>query len=425
MELKVTVTFNLTGHTHDWAAAWSHDPLHHWHACLAENCPALTSGMKDYGYHTDAGGDGLCDQCGAEIGCVITFNANGGKVEPADTRTDTYGQLTIDLPTPTGGPGSFTGWFLADGTQVTQSTVFSENTVISARWYTPGGGGGVTTYPVSVAETEHGTVAVSPKNAAKGKAVTVTTLPDEGYELVSLVVTDKDGGQVALADIGGGKFTFQMPGGKVTVTAVFRLDYAHCYGAPTCPMKAFADVDADAWYHDGVHYCLAEGLMVGTSDTAFAPQGTTSRAMVVTILWRLEGGPVVNYAMRFGDVPQDQWYSEAVRWAASQGIVAGYDNGSFGPHDPITREQLAAILYRYAQCGGADVSMGEDTNILSYLDALEVSEYAIPTMQWACGAGIIQGTGDGSTLSPGAGASRAETATMLQRFLTAGEDRTA
>ena len=128
--LVVTVTFHATDHMHSWDTEWSSDPLHHWHACLAEGCPMLTSGMQDYGYHTDEGGDGICDDCGAEIGCVITLNANGGRVEPTETRTDTYGRLTIDLPMPTGGPGSFTGWFLADGAQVTRSTVSSEHTTI-------------------------------------------------------------------------------------------------------------------------------------------------------------------------------------------------------------------------------------------------------------------------------------------------------
>ena len=155
--------------------------------------------------------------------------------------------------------------------------------------------------------------------------------------------------------------------------------------------------------------------MAGTGAQTFSPDATTSRSMITTILWRMAGGPVVNYAMDFADVPQDQWYSEAIRWAVSEGIASGYGN-TFGTHDPITREQLAVMLYQFAQARGYDVSVGENTNILSYTDVSDVAEYAIPAMQWACGAGIISGTGDGSTLTPQGQATRAQAAVMLTRF---------
>ena len=171
-----------------------------------------------------------------------------------------------------------------------------------------------------------------------------------------------------------------------------------------------------AWYYDGVVYVYENGLMAGTSATTFAPNTTTSRAMVATILWRMAGSPVVDYTMTYTDVDPVAWYGEAVRWATSEGVVTGYGNGLFGTNDPITREQLAVMLYRYAQTEGYDVSVGEDTNILSYTDAFDVAEYAIPAMQWACGAGVINGTGDGSTLSPQGQATRAQAAVMLQRF---------
>ena len=177
----------------------------------------------------------------------------------------------------------------------------------------------------------------------------------------------------------------------------------------------FTDVPEGAWYEDAAAYVYKHGLMAGTSATTFAPDVTTSRAMIATILWRMAGSPVVNYAMNFADVPQDQWYSEAIRWAASEGIASGYGN-TFGTHDPITREQLAVMLYQFAQARGYDVSVGENTNILSYTDVSDVDEYAIPAMQWACGAGIISGTGDGSTLTPQGQATRAQAAVMLTRF---------
>ena len=178
----------------------------------------------------------------------------------------------------------------------------------------------------------------------------------------------------------------------------------------------FTDVPEGAWYEDAAAYVYQHGLMAGTSATTFAPDATTSRSMIATILWRIAGSPVVDYAMDFADVPQVQWYSEAVRWAASEGIVSGYGNGTFGTNDSITREQFAAMLYRFAQKQGYDVSVGENTNILSYTDAEDVAEYAIPAMQWAVGAGIISGTGDGSTLSPQGQATSAQAAVMLMQF---------
>ena len=178
----------------------------------------------------------------------------------------------------------------------------------------------------------------------------------------------------------------------------------------------FTDVPEGAWYEDAAAYVYKHGLMAGTSATTFAPEVTTSRAMIATILWRMAGSPVVNYAMNYTDVAQGQWCSEAIRWATSEGVVTGYGNGLFGTNDPITREQLATMLWRYAQTEGYDVSIGEDTNILSYTDVANLSEYAIPAMQWAVGAGIINGTGDGSTLTPQGQATRAQVATVLMRF---------
>ena len=205
--------------------------------------------------------------------------------------------------------------------------------------------------------------------------------------------------------------------------SLYMLDYDEkrveaCDGGEYCPINAFTDANSKAWYHNGVHYCVENGLMGGVSDGLFAPNGTTTRAQIVTILWRLEGKPVVNYLMQFEDVASESWYTEAVRWAASENIVGGYGNGKFGPNDPITRQQMAAILCRYCQYRGIDVSVGEDTNILSYDDAFSISEWAIPAMQWACGSGMIQGIADGDSmkLDPSGSATRAQIATILWRF---------
>ena len=176
----------------------------------------------------------------------------------------------------------------------------------------------------------------------------------------------------------------------------------------------FIDVRGDDWFYDDVAYVYENGLMNGTSETTFSPYISTTRGMIVTILYRMEGRPAVLEACPFTDVKAGAYYERAIVWAAENGIVKGYGNGCFGPDDQITREQMAAILYRYAKNRGLDVSVGENTNILSYDDALDISEYAVPAMQWACGAQIIHGA-DGR-LTPGAKATRAQVAAILHRF---------
>ena len=177
---------------------------------------------------------------------------------------------------------------------------------------------------------------------------------------------------------------------------------------------AFTDVDASAYYSEGVTYMVENGYMNGVGGTLFAPDGTITRGMVVTILYRMAGTPAAGFQGTFADVTEDAYYGLAVEWAAANGLATGYDNGKFGPDDAVTRQQLAAFLWRYAKFTGADVSVGEDTNILSYTDALSVAEYAVEPMQWACGAGILQGS-DGSLL-PDAAATRGQFATMIFRF---------
>lgn len=176
----------------------------------------------------------------------------------------------------------------------------------------------------------------------------------------------------------------------------------------------YTDVKKTDWFFDAVSGVHSGGLMTGTSATTFGPDESTTRAMIVTILYRLADKPETTEENMFTDVNADQYYADAVVWGAANGIVKGNGDGTFEPEGNVTREQLAAFLYRYAQMSGYDVSVGEDTNILSYNDAMEISEYAIPAMQWACGAGLIQGS-DGD-LMPGGSATRSEVATILYRF---------
>lgn len=176
----------------------------------------------------------------------------------------------------------------------------------------------------------------------------------------------------------------------------------------------FTDIYDRDWFFSDVAYVAQNGLMRGTSSDKFSPYSTTTRAMIVTVLYRMEGEPDAG-ENSFIDVPDGEYYTDAVAWASENGIVNGYGQGRFGPNDSITREQLTAILYRYSVYKGYDVSVGEDTNILSFNDIAELSDYAYTSMQWACGAGIIGGMGDGR-LAPKGNATRCQIAAVLHRY---------
>ena len=191
--------------------------------------------------------------------------------------------------------------------------------------------------------------------------------------------------------------------------------YHACPKDATCPIHPFTDAVTTAWYHDGVHYCIDNAIMKGYGDGTFGPAKQTTRAHVVQMLYSLEGKPSFAHVDKFADVMEGAWYHDAVVWASENGIVEGIDATTFAPDKAITREQMAAILYRYAQYKGYDVSVGSETNILSYEDAMAVSEYAIPAMQWACGSGLVAGIEKNGTvyLAPKGDAVRSQTATMF------------
>ena len=275
-----------------------------------------------------------------------------------------------------------------------------------------GGGGGTPTYPPVVEQPEHGTVTISPDAPHKGDTVTITPQPEDGYQVDQVIVTDQNGKEVEVTPKEDGSYTFTQPDGKVTITVTFKEKSAvsHCPRDESCPMAPFTDADRTAWYHDGVHYCVEHGLMVGTSADTFEPNITTTRGMIATILWRLEGSPMVDTAMNYTDVPSGSWYEEAIRWADSTGVVLGYGDGTFGPDDPITREQMAAMLWRYAGKPQAESSLADFT------DGEETSQWAESAMVWAVEQGLIEGMGN-AQLNPQGQATRAQTATILMRFV--------
>ncbi len=273
-------------------------------------------------------------------------------------------------------------------------------------------------YPPVVDGGDNGDVSITPKNPEEGDTVVIIPDPDAGYEVDEITVTDENGDPVPVTRNGNGTYSFEQPNGKVNIEVTFKKTTNVCPCDSSCPMYGYTDLDMTEWYHDGVHFCIEHGLMQGIGNDQFDPNGTTTRAMIVTILWRLEGSPVVNYAMDFEDVAADQWYTEAIRWAQANGIVEGYGDGKFGTNDAITREQMVTIMFRYAKYRGYDVSAHENTNILSYNDAVDVAEWATTAMQWACGSGMIQGIADGDkmNLAPQGNATRAQAAAILQRY---------
>ena len=268
--------------------------------------------------------------------------------------------------------------------------------------------GTTTTYAVNVNAATNGAVAADKKTASKGTMVTVTASPSKGYVVDAVKVVDKDGKDVAVTEKDG-KYVFTMPASAVTVTGSFKAE------TPAPAALPFTDVKSGNWFYDAVKYAYAQGLMTGTSATTFAPNGTMNRAMIVTVLYRLEKSPAVTGASKFTDVPAGQWYSDAVAWAAANKIVNGYDETTFGPMNAVTREQMAAILFRYEQVKGLEnVTLEENLN--RFPDQNKISAYAIPALQWAVGQKIINGNADG-TLDPTGTATRAQVAQIFTNLL--------
>ena len=256
-------------------------------------------------------------------------------------------------------------------------------------------------YRITVEATQGGTVTADPTAAKAGATVTLTPAPDRGYRVGSVAVTDRFGDAVAVTEQADGTYTFTMPNGQVTVTVTF---------AET-PLP-FTDVMEGDWFYDAVVYAYETGLMDGVGDNLFAPNSQTTRAQLVTILHRLAGEPEPGGDSGFSDVAAGTWYTDAVAWAAENGIVNGTTDTTFAPGEDITREQLVTVLYRYAESKGYDVSASADLS--GYPDAGQVQDYAQPAMAWAVAEGIVEGV-DG-TLNPTGDATRAQIATILMRF---------
>ena len=261
-------------------------------------------------------------------------------------------------------------------------------------------------YAITVEQPDHGTVTVTPNRATQGTTVTITATPDQGYQVNAVTVTDRFGDAVRVTENSDGTYTFTMPNGQVTITATF-VETEAPVGEP------FLDVNESDWFYDAVVYAYQNELMDGVGGNRFAPNSATTRAQLVTILYRMEGQPAVSGDLPFTDVEAGTWYTNAVGWAAQNGIVNGVGDDTFAPGNDLTREQLVTILYRYAETKGYDVSASAD--LAGYPDGEEIQAYAREAMAWAVAENIIQGMED-DTLKPAGNASRAQIATILMRF---------
>ena len=307
---------------------------------------------------------------------------------------------------PDQGYNHFQGWTDQAGNRYNggQTVKIEKDTTFTAVWsYIPPAN---PNYRIDIPAAEGGTVTANPAAAKAGATVTLTATPDEGYAVGTITVTDRFGDAVKVTENADGTYTFTMPNGQVTVKATF------VETEEPAPAEPFPDVDENDWFYDEVVYVYENGLMNGVENNQFAPNTATNRAMLATILYRLAGQPDVSGDLPFTDVEAGTWYTNAVLWAAQNGIVNGVTDTTFAPGNDLTREQLVTMLYRYAEAAGYDVSAAADLS--GYPDAGKVQTYAQKAMSWAVAEGIVEGM-DGN-LNPAGSATRAQIATILMRF---------
>lgn len=334
---------------------------------------------------------------------IVTFDGNGGT--PSVGSMTTTDQKLPSLPSASQSKHSFDGWYTekSGGTKITKDTVFHTNTTVYAHWTYIGGGGGYNppvTYYTLRFETGGGSDIPSVREAYNTYIDLTKYVPTwRGHTFIGWY-TERS----LMNKVSGVYLTKDM-----TVYALWRVDENPNTGA-----NPFTDVSEKDWFYGDVMFVYENGLMLGTSKTLFSPHGTATRGMMATILWRMEGSPAPKGKNSFTDVEAGKWYADAITWTAENGIFAGYGKDKFGPDDPITREQLAAIFYRYADYKGYDLTV--KGNLDKFKDADKITDYAKTAMQWAVGSGLVKGK-SGNLLDPQGTATRAEIAAMLHRFI--------
>ena len=336
---------------------------------------------------------------------IVTFDGNGG-TPSVGSMTTTDRKLTALPSASRSGSYSFYGWYTekSGGTKITTDTVFHANATVYAHWTYTGGGGGDYNPPVTYYTLRFETGGGSDIPSVQGTYNTYIDLTKyvptwRGHAFIGWYsersLTNKVSGVCLTKDM--------------TVYAGWRVDEN-----PGTGVNPFTDISEKDWFYGDVMFVYENGLMLGTSKTLFSPHGTAMRGMMATILWRMEGSPVPKGNNSFTDVEAGKWYADAITWTAENGIFAGYSKDKFGPDDPITREQLAAIFYRYADYKGYDLTVKGDLD--KFKDADKITDYAKTAMQWAVGSGLVKGK-SGNLLDPQGTATRAEIAAMLHRFI--------
>ena len=332
-------------------------------------------------------------------GAVVTVSGTdeaGNAVTLTDNGDGTY---SATLPNKT---QTYTFIAAYDGSQtIAPKTDF---TTVKVQQRSSGGGEPAKpSFPVKISNSGDGVAKVDKSYASAGAKVTITVTPGRNATVQRITVTDEDGERLKLTENRDGTYSFTMPNGAANVYARFSGS-----GLP------FADVPSGSWYYDDVAYVYDTGLMTGLTATTFGPNLSTTRGMIVTILWRMENEPAAKHGCPFADVRRGSYYEQAIAWASENGIVTGFDASTFAPDRAITREQLAAILFRFAAYRGMDaVTLRE--NLSSFQDQAAISAYAVSALNWAVGEGLMQGTGD--KLEPTGSATRAQVAAMLRRFM--------
>ena len=392
---------------------WRKDGTNHWHECTDADCPNREESIKDKAAHvyTDDA-DTTCDTCGYErtitppapTEFIVTFDGNGGT--PSDGSMTTTNQKLTSLPSASrSGSYSFNGWYTekSGGTKITTDTVFHTNTTVYAHWTYIGGGGGYNppvTYYTLRFETGGGSDIPSVRETYNAYIDLTQYVPTwRGHTFIGWYSE-----RGLINKVSGVYLTKDM-----TVYALWRVDENPGTGA-----NPFTDVSEKDWFYGDVMFVYENGLMLGTSKTLFSPHGTATRGMMATILWRMEGSPAPKGKNSFTDAEAGKWYADAITWTAENGIFAGYGKDKFGPDDPITREQLAAIFYRYADYKGYDLTVKGNPD--TFKDADKITDYAKTAMQWTVGSGLVKGK-SGNLLDPQGTATRAEIAAMLHRFI--------
>ena len=374
--------------------------------------------------------------------CPIAFAITKADIHPVVTITGWTRGQTANAPSVTGNPGNgdvtyeykvkdaddstYSPAVPADAGQYTVRATVAETAnynggtatadfTISATSGRSGGGGGgwQQLYAITVLPASHGAVQASAATAAAREKITLTVTPEDGWQFDTMQITDRNEKTVSYTRQEDGKYSFVMPASDVTVTAQFK-DGTLTPPEDTQPGdNPFKDVKEDDWFSPYVKDVVERGLMNGIGDDQFGPMLPFSRAMLAAVLYRMAGSPAVEERASFSDVSESAWYADAVSWAAKNQIIFGYSDGKFGPNDPVTREQMATMIWRFAKYQGLDVSASADLS--GYQDAGSISKWALEAMRWANAVGLMNGR-SADLLVPTGELTRAEAAAILSRY---------